>query len=82
MNAKDTFNKRTAAKRQLSIAIQGVEDIIDSEGPVTTLCKWMKDARLKWEVVQERNEEYLMLKEEEEEMKVIMTWLEKEAKRV
>ena len=80
MEAKTALKKRTAAKRQFTIIIKGAEDMIEGRGTVTTVNKWLQDARLKWKDVQDKHEEYVMLKDEEEEPEKDDEWIQQEAK--
>ena len=52
------------------------------KGPVKTISKWMQDARLKWQLVQERHEQYVLTKNSDDESERDTEWIRKEAKRI
>ena len=82
MEIKDAFKRRTNAKRQFTITLQGIEDIIDTKGPIITVNKWMQEAKMKWAIIQEKHEDYVMLKDDEEGADKDMEWLVIEGKRL
>ena len=48
MEEKNAFKKRASAKGQLTLMINGIEDIIQNEGTVNRVNKWVQDARRRW----------------------------------
>ena len=81
MEEKNASKKRTSATGQLTLIMNGIDDLIRNGRSAKRLIKWMQDARMRWQDVKEKHEDYVIIKEEDDISDQDVEWRTREAQR-